>query len=382
MQLNATSINARSVNSGAARSIVHADSDFISGILAGLDGIRVQMCDGVAVAHVNAEMDSGAIRMGRVDLGFVFGASLAQTVTRSGRGDAVLDVDASLYYMRTQYGYGSAEISLLAFADVGVVFIDGEAQLQPLIPEIELSRMQLGAGDGVIEFSGDFEASAIRHAPMVVEGILMSGELDASHISGGVLYVGGYGSADIDLVAEDAGMRRQAHIGSADFIFSAYIEPRIERPTLAGEAVMHLLVSGDFLVSKFFHAMAPVEISGAMDGEVIVQGSGSAAIVIEAVVTGYKTTHVSLSSAVTAIEASMDGLRAKPIAGDAPVSFDIESSWSRVKVADGTAIIEILEEATGYLNTRADDDEDQVFSRPAMQREFSRPAAQRDWSRS
>lgn len=381
MQLNASTINARSVN-GAARFAVHAAADAIAEFGAELDGVRTQHLAGEAVAHFDAAFLASATRFAGAELGVVVDAVLAQTVARSGRGDAAIAVAADLYYTRTLYGYGSAEISLVMFAEVGVVFIDGEGDLRPLVIEADIARVQLGGGSGEISISGELDASAIRRAGMSANPIAVDGALEASHLYDGVRYVGGYGDAAFDVAIEDAGMLRQAHIGSVDFSIDAASEWRVERPTLAGEAPTVLLAQGDFHVRKFFAGAVLMAVSGELDASVFVRGDGGAAIVVAAAATGYKTTHVALEGQAAWIEAALGGRLVKAINGDAALSLAVESNgWRRAKPIDGSAVIEVLGSSTGYINTQAEDDAEQAFTRPQVQREFARPAAQRDWIR-
>lgn len=380
MQLNASPINTRSVN-GAARAVVHAAADVIAGFAAELDGVRKQHFGGEAVAHFDVAFLASATRFAGVDLGIVVDSGLAQTVARSGRGDAAIVVDADLYYTRTLYGYGSAEIGLLMYAEVGVAFIDGEAPLSPLSAQADIARVLVGGGSGVLALFGELDASAVRRTTMYAEPIAIGGTLEASHVHGGVRYVGGYGDAAIDVVAEDAGMLRQAHIGSLDFRVDAASDWRIERPTLAGAAQVALLAQGDFHVRKFFDATSQVALAGEMDGAIFVRGEGGAAIVVAAAATGYKITHVVLEGQAAGVDAELGGRLAKAIDGGAVVSLACESNWRRARSMDGSAVIEALGSSTGYINTQAEDDSEQVFTRPSVQREFSRPAAQRDWIR-
>ena len=382
MQLNASPINARSVN-GAARIAVLAAADVIAGFAAELDVVRTQHFAGDVVASVVGEFEGSAERFAAGDLAIVVAADIAQTVTRSGRGDATLAIDADLFYTRTLYGYGSAEISLSMYAEVGVAFIDGEATLHPLIAEADFARARPGGGHGVIAMLVEMDASAIRRAPMVADPIAVSGTMEASHIHDGVRYVGWYSDAPIEIDAEDAGMLRQAHIGSLDFGIGAASEWRVELPTLAGEASAVLLAQGDFHVRKFFEGAASMAVGGGLDGAVFVRGDGDAAVVIAASGTGYKTTHVVLEGRAVAIDCALDGRITKAIDGGAAVSMELESGlWRVARLMDGAAVIEALGSATGYVNPQAEDDAEQVFTRPAVPREFIRPAVQRDWIRS
>lgn len=379
MQLNASTLNARSVN-GAARTAVYAAADIVAGLVAELDGVCKTHLAGDAVTQFGAWFESSATRFGGGEVAFSVGADLAQNITRSGRGDAVLAVDADLFYTRTRYGYGSADISLLMYGHVGVMFIDGESYLSPLIPELDLARCQEGRGDCALAVVGELDPSAMRYATSSAPPIEVSGELEASHIHDGALYVGGYGAAKTVLVAEDAGMLRQAHLGSFDFSVDAASSWRIERPTLAGDAAVSIQFGGDFLVFKFLNSAATVAVAGELDGQIFVRGEGVAPLVVAASGIGYKTTHVSLSAALDA-SADMDGAILKCGQGDLLASLIIEGYAQIKKAANGDAVIEVLGVSDLYTNPNANDNTEQNFMRPSIQRGFGRQAAQRDWNR-
>jgi hypothetical protein len=80
--------------------------------------------------------------------------------------------------------------------------------------------------------------------------------------------------------------------------------------------------------------------------------------------------------------AEVDGLRAKSGHGDALVVGIVDMDGLRRRLGGGTSVVTLNAESTASdFNFVGMDDEDEVFVRPAMQREFARPAMIREWRR-
>lgn len=380
MRLNGSALNARPLN-GDSRLAVFGVAEAIAAFQAELDGIRYQYGSGDAIHVLAGDFLAKAERFGGGSAPIIVVADIAQTVSRSGRGAAILQVDGDLYYSRTVYGSGGAEVSLLFEVYVGVVLIDGDVVILPCELELDANRKRPGAGDGALAVLGELDPSAIRRSESADNAVTVTGILEPSHIHDGVRYVGGFADAEMPIIAEDAGMIRQNLIGSADFYMEAFASGRIERPTLAGEAINNILLQSDFRASRRAEGSALMHVVAECDGEIFVRGDGQGIIRVVADGTGYKTTKVPLDAAVIGLAIDIDGRRKRPGSGDATLHFDSEMDGRRRLPGGGTAYIEVLGPSGGFNNVFAEDIEEQTFFRPAVQREFSRPFAVREWNR-
>ena len=78
----------------------------------------------------------------------------------------------------------------------------------------------------------------------------------------------------------------------------------------------------------------------------------------------------------------MDFARARHFEADAPVVGIVDMDGLRRRLGGGTSVVTLNAESTASdFNFVGMDDEDEVFVRPAMQREFARPAMIREWRR-
>ena len=351
-------------------------------VTADLAATRIVHGAGDAVQHLVGDFLASAIRKaGGVWLCTV-DAELAQTVARNGTGQAVLEMAADLYYSRTVLGFGTAVLGLELQGHVGVVFIDGQAAIQPMLVELDAVKRVMGHGAAAVSLGGSLSPSAIRRVAAELVPMEMAGTLEASHIdAGGVRHIGLFGSAPLGLEAQDAGMLRQAFIGSLDFDLQGAGSGSLIKPTLAGEAVIGLSLSGGFHTVRKIQGSAVLQVCAEAEGAVIVRGEGSAVLSLLAQATGYKQTFPQLDAALTRIDSQLDGARVARGNGSAVIGLDMSAYGVRCRLGKGTAVIEVLGESDGYLNPNAEDPTEETFSRLTVPRDFSRPATAREWRR-
>lgn len=381
MRLNSSALNARSLNGGSRRP-VYAAGEAVSGFAAELDGVRIALGSGSAVHRLSGSFRATAQRFSGGAWLASLSADLAQTVARNAQGAAVVVVDAGLFYSKTSLGFGSAEFGLHLQGHVGVVFGEGMAVVRPLNVALDGAKLVRGAGVGSVELVGELAPSAVRRFAGITLPLSLEGEGEGSHVdSDGVRHIGLAGGAPISFSAEDGGMLRQSFIGSLDFDLQGSGSGQLAKPTLAGSAVTSLGISGDFRVLRRGQGAAVAELASALKGEVLVLGSGSAVVRLGAACTGYKTTFPALDSVVTGIDIELHGSRAAAIDGAAVIGLGVSLNGSRVRRGSSTALMLLLAESDAYLNPYAEDQNEQVFARPAPLRTFSRPASVREWRR-
>lgn len=380
MRLNGSTLNRRRLNGGRRLPVLGA-GQAVATVTADLAATRIVHGAGDAVQHLVGDFLASAIRKaGGVWLCTV-DAELAQTVARNGRGQAVLQMAADLYYSRTVLGFGTAVLGLELQGHVGVVFIDGQAAIQPMAVELDAVKRVMGQGSAVVSLGGSLAPSAIRRVAANLVPMEMAGILEASHISGGVRHIGLYGSAPLKLEAQDAGMLRQAFIGSLDFDLQGTGSGSLIKPTLAGEALIGLTLSGGFHTIRKIQGGAQLQLRAEAAGAVIVRGEGKAVLSLLAQATGYKRTFPQLDAALTRVDSQLDGARVARGNGSAVIGLDVTGSGIRRRLGKGVAVIEVLGESDGYLNPNAEDPTEETFSRLTAPRDFSRPATAREWRR-
>lgn len=381
MRLNGSALNARTLN-GGARLPVFATGEAISGLAVELDATRVTFGEGAAVHELFGEFRATAQRFGGGDWQSLITADIAQTVARGGQGAAVLDFDAGLFYSKVSLGFGSAEIGLHLQGHVGIVFGDGQAAMLPMAASMDGARVVSGAGGGSIEIAADLSPSAIRRFAGIAMPLALQGDGEGSHIdSEGARHLGFAGNAQIQVGARDAGMLRQSFIGSLDFDLQGSGSGALEKPTLAGSAVMSLGLSSEFRVIRRGHGAAPVTTAAMLSGEIFVRGEGAARLGLIAACTGYRVTFPKLESVVTGIDSRLDGQRISHIDGVTHTELIAGLTGTLVRNGRSNALLALLAESDAYLNPLSDDQSEQIFTRPASPRIFARPASVREWRR-
>ena len=381
MRLNSSALNARSLNGGTRRP-VYAAGEAIAGFAAELDGVRVALGSGSAVHQVSGAFRATAQRFAGGEWLASVSADLAQTVARNAQGAAVLVVDAGLFYSKTSLGFGSIELGLHLQGHDGVVFGEGAAVVHPLDVAFDGAKLVRGSGAGSFELAGALAPAAVRRFAGITLPLSLEGEGEGSHIDAeGVRHIGFAGIAPISFSAVDGGMLRQSFIGSLNFGLQGAGSGQLAKPTLAGSAVTSLGISGDFRVLRRGQGAAVAQLASILKGEVLVRGSGAAIMRLGAACTGYKTTFPALGPAVIGVDTELHGVRAAPLNGVAVIGLMTSLSGSRVRRGSSTALMLLLAESDAYLNPYAEDQNEQVFTRPAAPREFSRPASVREWRR-
>lgn len=346
----------------AATRIVHGAGDAVQHLVGGFLASAIRKAGGVWLCTVDAE--------------------LAQTVARNGTGQAVLEVAADLFYSRTVLGFGSAVLGLGLQGHVGVVFIDGQAAIHPIQVELDAAKLVMGQGVAAVSLGGSLDPSAIRRLAAELVPLEMGGTLEASHIdAGGVRHIGFAGTAPLHLEAQDAGMLRQAFIGSLDFDLQGVGSGSLIKPTLAGEAVLGLGMFGAFHAVRKIQGRALLQTHTEGDGAVTVRGEGEMVLALFAQATGYKRTYPQLDAALTRIDSQLDGTREARGGGSVEIGLEMSATGIRRRFGKGVAIIEVLGESDSYLNPNAEDPTEETFSRLAVLRDFSRPATAREWRR-
>ncbi|MDH0100116.1 hypothetical protein N7320_02150 [Stutzerimonas stutzeri] len=381
MRLNGSTLNGRALN-GRARLPVRGAGQAASDLGVALAATRTVHGNTVLVSALSAEFMASATRHAQGSWSIRVSPALAQTVARGATGEAVLGLNASLFYTREVQGFGSAQFNLEMQGHVGVVFIEGVAELLPMQVDLAGAKKVLGAGQGVFGLYGDGAPSAVRRFRSVAVPLTLTGEAEASHIdANGTRYVGFAGDGTVGLQVEDAGMLRQSFIGSLDFGFVGTGDGSLQKPTLAGEAVTTLSLAGDFRAVRRAESAAVLSMRAAADGEILVRGEGSALLGFRAELTGYRTTHPLLTAAPVALEIIANGTRVPIGRGAVSIGIELSPTGARRRVGIGDAVFEVLGESEAYVNPFSEDVDEQTFRRPSSLRTYPRPAMPREWRR-
>lgn len=383
MRLNGSALNSMRLNASAARLPVGFAADAIGVVASVASGTRIPTMSGDMVFSCEADFSASALRRSEFSLVVAGVSEFFPNVQRMGVGEGFLSVGASLYYSKLSLGFGSALVSVEFRGDVGIVFGDGEATFDPLELEVSVSRRRHGAGDAAAEIVAGGEASAVRRPAAALElRCGLSGVLEPTHVTaGGVRYVGMFAEAPVTVLPEDAGMLRQAFLGSMDLLaLAGAAEIRNIRTTLAGAAVAATVLAADFQVLRRAAADAVTEMVADSEFFCLVEGEGQAAIVsAPSFLASVQRFGGGVSE--TCVVVSFSGLRAKVSGGDAQVSCVYEMKGSRVRFFSGDAVIEALSFTSPVVNPYAEDDDEQTFNKPGMDRVFVRPAISREFLR-
>ena len=309
-------------------------------------------------------------------------ADIAQTVSRGGRGAAVIEFAGDLYYAKQVFGYGTAIIEIGAVGYVGVKFMEGSVAILPAQAELSLTRAHLGDGIGQIALVAEFAPQATRRTTMIADTIEVSGDLDASHVDQfGQRYISGSGAAPIPFVAVDAGMIRQAFLGSMDISLLGAGSGSLEKPTLAGAAAIDLQMLMAPHVERRGDGSAVLQLAGGAEPDVFVPGDMQAVVRLVMLGTGYVYRRSLAGDVALALAAENDGTSVVAFSGTAETSILADADLRVYRVGHGVADILLFSASDAYLNPAAMDIEEQWFSRPAPVRDFSRPSAQREFLR-
>lgn len=380
--LNGARLNTRSLNVGVRPIAVALAGDTISNILADGSFRRTHRASGEAVAAWDAQFIGGNMRFFEGAVHTTLITDFSSSVRRISWGEGVVNVAASLYYTRTINWTGAALTSILAVSDVGVVYGEGSSVMLPMAA-LDGTRAKVGFSDAIALTLGEFQASAIRRPLTSDNGAIspLAAALDSAHISGGIRYIDGFADAYAYLDVVDAGMKRQVIIGSAELLFGSSASGRAVR-NATGVGTMVTLTSGDFGAIRRAEGSGVIALGGDMQGLVLVPGDMPAIIHLNASMTGYVYRRTTLMQAITEAAVDLTLVRTKLGAGDAPLVALISLDGRRTAMGAGEAVAILNAESTATdYNFTGEDDEAEVFFRPASTREFSRPAAIREWRR-
>ncbi|MWV17565.1 hypothetical protein F3I16_16100 [Pseudomonas sp. L-22-4S-12] len=381
MRLNGSTLNRRQLN-GGRRLPVYGAGQAVATVTADLAATRIVHGAGDAVQHLVGDFLASAIRKAGGVWLWAMDAKLTQTVSRNGTGQAVLEVAADLYYTRKVLGFGTANLGLELQGHVGVVFIDGQATIHPMLVELGPMKRVMGQGVAAVSLAGELMPSAIRRVAAEFVPMAMAGSLEASHIdAGGVRHIGFSGAAPLRLEAHDAGMLRQAFIGSLDFDLQGAGSGTLIKPTLAGEAVIGLSLSGGFHTVRKIQGSVVLQTRAVAEGTVIVRGEGKAVLSLLAQATGYKRTYPGMEATIVSIDSELRGGRVARGAGSVVIALAAACTGQRHHLGKGVAVIDVIGESDSYLNPNAEDPTEETFSRLSVLREFSRSATAREWRR-
>lgn len=383
--LNGAALNASRLNVWAlGKKPVTFSGDAVGEVASVLAATRLASASGEAVALSAAEITISAQRWLAGSLLSTQQADIAVSMVRGGRGTGVIEVGGSLYYTRLILGSGGAEIQLVSISDVGVVYGEGAA-ISRHFAEMSAGRLQLGSGDAISLTGGSLSPSAIRVPATAAIGaqIPLVAQLDSAHVTaGGVRYINGFSDAIAYLEIEDDGFRRQVFIGTLDLepIATGFATAtRIGR----GDASMLTSISLDTRTTRRAEGAAVLRGAADLGGDIIVRGDGAAVIRVVASLTGYVYRRGGVMEAISTVATHLAGVRARLGRASAPLVCIVQTDGSRARQGEGSFVLEINSESSAQdFNFAGMDDDDELFYRPAQQREFFRAASTREWRRS
>lgn len=383
MRLNGATVNGRRLNAGSSLYPVTFSADSIGVVASVLDAVRYANSSGAATAITLGDFQASAQRYLVGDLASVLQSDLAAHAVRSGAGSAIATCHGELYYTRTIYGTGGAEIQIIAISDVGVEYGSGEGIAIPTAA-MDGTRVRTGAGDAVAAAIGGLNPSAIRipATRALNESVSILASLDSARITGGgIRYIDGFGGAYAYLELKDDGFRRQIFIGSLDLEPLAYGSATATRNG-RGDAAISATASAAFEATRRGEGSGVIAGVAELAGEVFVRGSGDAVINIVAQLTGYVYRRGGVLDAISTLSTELVGVRKRPADASAPLVCTVSLDGRRVATGSGTMLIELNAQSTASdFNFVGMDDDSEIFYRPAMQREFSRNGSTREWRR-
>lgn len=380
MMLNGSRLNARSLN-GGVRSGVYGAAEAITGFSGELTGQRTITIGGQIVLPLTGEFLASAQRYLTTDAVFGIQSALAQTVIRNGKGVLPLTLDAELLFSKVSLGFGSALLEVDLKGYVGVIFIDGSSVIHPMTVELDAARKRVSSGAGYIEVVGELSPSAIRRATAYPQ-LYLNGEGEASHIDAlGTRYIGAGGDLVLGLFAEDGGMVRQVFMGSADIALLSSGSGRLIKPTLAGQGVIDLGLTGQFFVTKYLAGTAELAVLTEMTANRRRPAQGTLVTQLLSNGVGYVLKRSLAGQAVVSTLVTMDGRRAAPLSGSVELTLDTTMNGVRAAALKGNANIVLFTASEGYLNIFNEDNPSQDFYRPADIREYIRIAKSNTFKR-
>ena len=381
--LNGARLNARRFNIGARPRPMLFSGDAEGELAIESEFIRTRHFGADAPIVASADILLSARRYLNGDLFTTALSELDASAVRVGSGVATVELAGSLYYTRIIYWTGAAALQVVAISDVGVVYGEGSGFLQPLA-SLNGARARRGFGDAIATTSGDLAASAIRHAATANQAGLgeLFARLDSAHItSSGIRYVDGFGDAYAYFDLVDAGMKRQVFIGGADMLIAATGSGSAVRNAV-GSGIINGLASINIRSMRRAEGAAVAVVASSLAGEILVPFEADAVIRLQAAMTGYVYRRSGVLSAASSIIAELEAVRRRLGASGALVVGVIECNGARRRVGRGASVVTLNAESTASdFNFIGVDDDDEVFARPAMQREFARPAVIREWRR-
>lgn len=382
--LNRSAVNSRSLNMGVRPIPEALAADAIAAGVAELTSTRVRSLAGDAVSLAVADFVASAQRYGGATFISSQLSQLDATAIRNASGTAIAETAAGLYYTRIVYGTGGALISVIAISDIGVVYGEGSGIMLPTA-SLDGRRAKAGYSDAVAITSGELAASAIRHAATASEsGVApLHAALDTAHITGlGVRYINGSGDAIGYINLVDGGLKRQVLIGSLDLEPIAYGAGSAIR-NATGSAAIESTLAGDFFQTRRAEGAGMITGHANLAGEILVTGTGEGVISLIAQLTGYVYRRTAILDAISEVSAELYGLRAKAGRADAVATGIIDMDGRRVRLGVGDSIVILNAESDAQdFNFVGLDDDDEIFFRPASDREFARPETEREWRRS
>lgn len=385
MRLNGATFNGRGINAAARVPVAMAGEAPAAALSPLLDATRIRFGDGVVPLVFAGGLAASAHRFAVIEFDVGVSAALAQTVARSGTGAAVLALDGALFFAQTRYGSGELVVGLAARGDVGVQFGEGAVVMAPLELVLAGQRARTSGGAAAVALAMPFTASAIRRPQVSAAQLVatMSAQLEPSHITGGgVRYIGMFGEAPVVFSAVDAGMNRQAHIGTLQLAsMDGSLLATTRRPTLAGNAETIVRLQADFQTTRRGQGVAVHTVLASCDGAVFVRGDMPIVTAVVAELTPQLTRRIQLGEAVVGLLASGDFARKRTGEGAAVISIGLSGSGTRYRKLSGDLVIEALSFSDAVLNPDADDPAEHTFMRPAVVRVLARPFIQREFTR-
>lgn len=334
MQLNQGTFNGVSPNGLRRSAVFYAGSAVLDPVAVSATGQRTVRLSGAAPISTHAAVDFRALCRGDAQVVLLANTAFTGQVRKAGSGAAQFSLGASLFYSRTKLLEGALILDLAARADVGVVFISGDAVVAPVSLEVAANRKRWSPGSATLGVSSSLSASATRRTT----GRLLlnfTGGLDPAARKGGVRYITAGMLAPLVTRAEDGGVVRGRQMGALPLIMSARGSASRIR-ALSGVAACSLQAVGDWSVI-LRAAMGPVSIglSASLDGVVLVRGEGVAdKLLIGADLTGCVYKRGEATAAFPYLEAEWETRKRVGLAGDAPVGLGMTGDLVRVITAD------------------------------------------------
>lgn len=315
--------------------------------------------DASSLTNLRAEIVFSAQRFALLRAEFQTQVRVAPTVYRVGttrRGSSGLGLLASLYYSRTQYGNGSAPITLSARADVGVEFLEGVGALHPMLVELTPNRRRWAPGAAPVHVFGQFAPSAVRRlAAVPVFELRTVGELDPAHIAAdGVRYITPSLRAPVSVHLVDEGLRRRLTAGAFRAVgvqLSASGALHRGRTASATQAGTSLLAHIEFISTRPFpDSPAVMRVDAQGSGDVYVRGSGEAIFSLGVGLYGRSARYIDGAASVATVAPAVTPLIYRGMRGVAsPIEAQVVLEPSRRRVGTGDLLLPALLQEGGAI---------------------------------